>query len=99
MHALPSWLLQLEAEATPDLLGVTRPATSLQKRRLSLTVINNNILSFPYFYNKSNERGPQLRGHLSGMEIKDDEGEKGGPGETDRGGRQRGQKGSGRSIA
>ena len=33
------------------------------------------------------------------MEIKDDEGEKGGPGETDRGGRQRGQKGSGRSIA
>ena len=33
------------------------------------------------------------------MEIKEDEGEKGGPGETDRGGRQRGQKGSGRSIA
>ena len=33
------------------------------------------------------------------MEIKDDEGEKGGPGETERGGRQRGQKGSGRIIA
>jgi len=33
------------------------------------------------------------------MEMKDDEGQKGGPGETDRGGRQRGQKGSGRSIA
>ena len=33
------------------------------------------------------------------MEITRDEGEKGGPGEADRGGRQRGQKGSGRSIA
>jgi len=33
------------------------------------------------------------------MEIKEDVGEKGGPGETDRGGKQRGQKGSGRSIA
>ena len=33
------------------------------------------------------------------MEIKDDEGEKGGPGETGRGGSQRGQRGSGRNIA
>ena len=33
------------------------------------------------------------------MEIQEDKGEKVGPGETARGGRQRGQKGSGRSIA